>query len=167
MDHRNGKPSELTNEAAANEAVLAQQAVLEIVAFPPDSGEQEEEQDSGSLERNHSGQLIRRIERERLEEEREVYNIHIAAAASAAADAAVMMGAQNTRMRRLEGVGRGLVERYGLRQRTERSERDVPPPAASAAALASEVQDFEASSKDKQDAEEVYLCLCCLKIGFE
>ncbi|CAN0196529.1 unnamed protein product [Ectocarpus sp. 6 AP-2014] len=111
MDHRNGKPSELTNEAAANEAVLAQQAVLEIVAFPPDSGEQEEEQDSGSLERNHSGQLIRRIEGERLEEEREVYNIHIAAAASAAADAAVMMGAQNTRMRRLERVGRGLVER--------------------------------------------------------
>ncbi|CAM9885570.1 unnamed protein product [Ectocarpus sp. 12 AP-2014] len=111
VDHRNGKPSELTNEAAANEAVLAQQAVLEIVAFPPDSGEQEEEEDSGSLERSHSGQLIRRMEGERLEEEREVYNIHVAAAASAAADAAVMMGVQSTRMRRLEGVGRGVVER--------------------------------------------------------
>ncbi|CAN0293846.1 unnamed protein product [Ectocarpus sp. 13 AM-2016] len=111
MDRRNGKPSELTSEAAANEAVLAQQAVLEIVAFPPDSGEQEEEGDSGSLERSHSGQLIRRIEGERLEEEREVYNIHVASAASAAADAAVMMGVQSTRMRRLEGVGRGVVER--------------------------------------------------------
>ncbi|CAB1104328.1 unnamed protein product [Ectocarpus sp. CCAP 1310/34] len=111
VDRRNGKPSELTNEAAANEAVLAQQAVLEIVAVPPDSGEQGEEEDSGSLERSHSGQLIRRIEGERLEEEREVYNIHVAAVASAAADAAVMMGALNTRMRRLEGVGQGLVER--------------------------------------------------------
>ncbi|CAM9549807.1 unnamed protein product [Ectocarpus fasciculatus] len=111
MDHRNGKPSELTKEAAANEAVLAQQAVLEIVAFPPDSGGQEEEEDSGRLERNHSGQLVRRVEGDSQEEEREVYNIHVAAAASAAADAAVLMGAQDTKMRRLEGIGRGSVKR--------------------------------------------------------
>lgn len=111
MNHRNGNPSELTNEAAANEAILAQQAVLEMMAFPPDSGGQEQEEGSERLERNRSDQLVRRIEGEGLEEEREVYNIHVAAAASAAADADEVMGGQITKMRPLEGVGRGSVER--------------------------------------------------------